>query len=343
MYTDNKVKPLLNPLWAIMCNTIDITKQERQLLRVDSELRKSKDSLAKYTACKGGTLYEIVRYYYRAGAVVDSCVSIESLQSHIDQNGELPLCSDVSGTTRNRCSDPRKAVRRWPILDFYIVSRSNNLLTIANYMKYDICSRGPLVAGFNMFPDFLDEYDGKSIYKPKKNQSSLGGHAIKIVGWGRDGDQDYWICANSWGIEWGENGYYRMAMADELLETELNHLSIVPQVPGILKHFKLSRSASAAREVDTELRNATNINPFTFYDKRTTNMIKEGELDGSLRSIFSQLDYELNPNVFQMNRQEPSIWNDPTGKIVTVTLIIGAVCGLLLIFLRLFVFNKKKT
>jgi len=36
----------------------------------------------------------------------------------------------------------------------------------------------------------------------------LGGHAIKIVGWG----SNYWIVANSWGSSWGLNGYFWMGM-----------------------------------------------------------------------------------------------------------------------------------
>lgn len=26
----------------------------------------------------------------------------------------------------------------------------------------------------------------------------MGGHAVKIIGWGTEGGQDYWLVANSW-------------------------------------------------------------------------------------------------------------------------------------------------
>ncbi|KAG2378426.1 hypothetical protein C9374_008313, partial [Naegleria lovaniensis] len=38
----------------------------------------------------------------------------------------------------------------------------------------------------------------------------VGGHAIKIVGWGVDSEsrKPYWICANSWGPSWGIDGFF---------------------------------------------------------------------------------------------------------------------------------------
>ena len=35
----------------------------------------------------------------------------------------------------------------------------------------------------------------------------LSGHAITITGWGVYKEIPYWICLNSWGIEWGTSGY----------------------------------------------------------------------------------------------------------------------------------------
>uniref|UniRef100_A0A7E4UU13 Pept_C1 domain-containing protein n=1 Tax=Panagrellus redivivus TaxID=6233 RepID=A0A7E4UU13_PANRE len=37
-----------------------------------------------------------------------------------------------------------------------------------------------------------------------------GWHAVAVVGFGRDNDQDYWIIKNSWSSGWGEGGYIRL-------------------------------------------------------------------------------------------------------------------------------------
>jgi len=59
-----------------------------------------------------------------------------------------------------------------------------------------------------VYEDFLTYKSG--VYVHTTGQY-LGGHAIKILGWGVENDQEYWLCANSWNNSWGDNGYFKIA------------------------------------------------------------------------------------------------------------------------------------
>ncbi|PAV58868.1 hypothetical protein WR25_08867 [Diploscapter pachys] len=68
-------------------------------------------------------------------------------------------------------------------------------------------TNGPVEAAYTVYEDFY--YYTTGIYKYQFG-GVVGGHAVKILGWGTEGGVDFWLVANSWAADWGENGYFRI-------------------------------------------------------------------------------------------------------------------------------------
>ena len=81
-------------------------------------------------------------------------------------------------------------------------------------IKASIYHFGPVITGILVFNGFSLHRCG--VYMPNPKTGVAGGHAIEIVGWGTDihSGIDYWVCKNSWGTPWGEEGYWRHYMYD---------------------------------------------------------------------------------------------------------------------------------
>jgi len=45
----------------------------------------------------------------------------------------------------------------------------------------------------------------QGVYKHEAG-SALGGHAVKLMGWGVEKGTPYWLVANSWNPDWGDKG-----------------------------------------------------------------------------------------------------------------------------------------
>ncbi len=65
--------------------------------------------------------------------------------------------------------------------------------------------RHPVSVFMNVYADF--SYYSGGVYEHVWGES-VGGHGILLVGWS-DSEQS-WICKNSWGSEWGDEGYFRI-------------------------------------------------------------------------------------------------------------------------------------
>jgi len=80
-----------------------------------------------------------------------------------------------------------------------------------NDIQQLIMAGGPVETAFTVYSDF-ENYAG-GIYHATSSKS-VGGHAVRIVGWGAEDGVNYWKVANSWNPYWGEKGYFRIKFGD---------------------------------------------------------------------------------------------------------------------------------
>jgi C1A family cysteine protease len=82
-------------------------------------------------------------------------------------------------------------------------------LTSPSEMKEWISTRGPLEACFTVYDDFF-ALEG-DIYRHVTGEVA-GGHCVCCVGY--NDTEQYWIMKNSWGLTFGESGYFRIAYGE---------------------------------------------------------------------------------------------------------------------------------
>lgn len=82
-----------------------------------------------------------------------------------------------------------------------------------NSMKDCLSSGFPFVYGFTVYNSFESASVAKNgiVPMPTKKEKTLDGHAVMAVGY--DDSKNWFICRNSWGISWGDKGYFYMPYA----------------------------------------------------------------------------------------------------------------------------------
>ena len=58
----------------------------------------------------------------------------------------------------------------------------------------------------------------------------LGGHAIKILGWGTENGTPYWLVANSWNYDWGDKGYFKILRGNDECGIESDVVAGIPKI-----------------------------------------------------------------------------------------------------------------
>jgi len=103
-------------------------------------------------------------------------------------------------------------------------------------IQIDILCNGPVCSAFLVYEDFYlfaNSPDAKKkvyIHNDKKYPTVIGGHAVEIVGWGIEGNIPFWWIKNSWGLDFGDEGYFRYYRGKNMGEIEINAVGFYPDL-----------------------------------------------------------------------------------------------------------------
>lgn len=86
-------------------------------------------------------------------------------------------------------------------------------------IQTEIYHYGPVEASYKVYEDFYHYKSGVYHYTSGK---LVGGHAVKIIGWGVENGVDYWLIANSWGTSFGEKGFFKIRRGTNECQIEGN-------------------------------------------------------------------------------------------------------------------------
>lgn len=128
-----------------------------------------------------------------------------------------------------------------------VIPSSVRLATHINNIKRDILKHGSVVAGLLVYDNFkhgqfgpheiyLDSVEkytiqGRPVFAPL--HTLMGGHSVVIIGWGSQEHVEvapgvfetveYWLCRNSWGSHWGQQGHFKIATGHHNKTVRLEH------------------------------------------------------------------------------------------------------------------------
>lgn len=149
--------------------------------------------------CQGGLLDRAWSYLEKFGVVADTCFP------YVSGDGKnVPHCP------HGACTDTKSKYTK-----YRAVVGSSKGLTCSNQIKQELVKNGPVQTGFMVYEDFMHYKSG--VYEFTHGRR-LGGHAVKIIGWGTENGKEFWIAQNSWGPEWGENGFFRIKFGECLFD-----------------------------------------------------------------------------------------------------------------------------
>jgi cathepsin B len=314
--------------------------------------------------CYGDTIYNACLFLYIYGTFELSCVPYDEklgqLQefkkiSDFSSSENLPFCTYVTGPLYDICSDyfissqtgvengkPAKAYR---IYDVYNIAGIEINGGSEKNIRNDIYKWGPVISGMKIYENFYTFDPKTEIYEWDGKGEQVGGHAVEITGWGIEKGKSYWEVQNTWGKEWGIDGYFKIIRGKNECEIENNVFSIIPDfffpygtkllsnitcIPSELKDIR--------KIIDLNINAAGGgIDPETGYSRRAMNVFHNFDFENKIKISPQSYGKNFIAGKIMSNKQK-NIFTNKTSKI---WFIIGMFI-ILIILVVIIILNYKK-
>ncbi|XP_020673845.1 cathepsin B-like protease 3 [Dendrobium catenatum] len=178
--------------------------------------------------CDGGYPIFAWKYLVQNGVVTEEC------DPYFDQIGcAHPGCEPSYITPR--CEKQCKAnnqvwveAKHFSINAYRINSDPHNIMA-------EVYQNGPVEVSFTVYEDFAHYKSG--VYKHITGDE-LGGHAVKLIGWGTtEQGEDYWLLANQWNRGWGDDGYFKILRGANECGIEEDVVAGLPSPKNLILNF----------------------------------------------------------------------------------------------------------
>jgi len=184
--------------------------------------------------CNGGFPGAAWSYWTRKGLVSGGTYGsnqgcqpyeIEPCEHHV--NGTRMPCSEGAKTPKchRRCDNPSYNVPYEK--DKTYGQKSYSLKRDVKEIQIELMTNGPAEAAFTVYEDFPNYKSG--VYQHVDGKP-LGGHAIRLLGWGEENGTPYWLVANSWNYDWGDGGTFKILRGSDHCGIESGVVAGIPKV-----------------------------------------------------------------------------------------------------------------
>jgi len=109
----------------------------------------------------------------------------------------------------------------------HYISQAYDIAPNVAAIQTDIMTNGPVEVCFDVYEDFLSYKSGVYQYT---SGSLLGGHCVKMIGWGVENGTPYWLCNNSWTTYWGDDGQFKILRGQDECGIEDSAVAGTPSI-----------------------------------------------------------------------------------------------------------------